>query len=378
MEPAITFDNLKKFLDDGRVYLCELSSNLSLYHYRSCTDDDSSDLKQCRGIVFDDQGNRVMRGFPYTPEYDADDTTFESKYANTFSYYRFFDSYEGTIIRVFYHGTKWYVSTHKRFDADNSKWAGTKSFEKIFRSAIDHIAKNNAEAKFQDYDSFFNVLEKENQYLFLITSTVENRVVSVVNQPNNLVFHVGTYADHHFTFNTTIPGIPFPPERPFTTPSELVKFVKQMNPMYCQGIVAISTTHGCFKVISTAYSYLYKLRANQPNLRLRYLQIRVPEAGETPEAHMVKFSSFLSLYHDHALSFQEIEKTIHKAVMNIHTTYIRRFIQKQFAVLPPLQYEILKKCHTEYIQTHDPVTPKKVYDMLMKETSESLYKIITF
>jgi hypothetical protein len=378
MEPAVTFDYVEQQKAAGNVYLCEVVDDLYLYHYHHCTNENDGKLKQIRGIIFDVKNQLVMRGFPFTPEYilrnEAEDV--KSKLEATMHLFRFYDSYEGTIIRVFYNANKWHVSTHKKINAKESRWAGKESFETLFQGAIDKCRNDS----FSDYDSFFNMLCKDRQYMFLLRTTSETRIVSANNSKLPPVFHVGTFIDNKLSLDDKI-DLPRPIERKFETFADLKEYVQKCNPMYLQGVIAMNPVSGFYKVTSNMYADLYELRGNQPNLILRYLQLsRCGNFSDENKAieSKAKLDAFVCLYTDKSSTFHEVEKDLMKIAQSIHNVYIRRFVKKTFAVLPPLQYEILKKCHGEYLSKNIPVvTCEVVYRILNLEPPETLLKILS-
>ena len=85
-------------------------SKLELFSYINCESKDSELVKQCRGIVF--HGNQIiMKGFPFTNEFNDFDDIEEIKKNVDFDNHIFYDSYEGALIRMFYFGDKWFIST---------------------------------------------------------------------------------------------------------------------------------------------------------------------------------------------------------------------------------------------------------------------------
>lgn len=373
MEPAVSFNNLANFGD--RIYLCEVKDNLSLYHYVSCSENDDNLLKQIRGVVFDNTTKQlVLRGFPYTPEYVLKDfaeppayNQLKEKLEPTMGSYRFFYSYEGTILRVFYHGEQWHVSTHKRIDAKTSHWGGPVSFEELFRAAVDNIAQHGA--SFADYDAFFSTLDKAKQYMFLLSCTPQTRIVSTP-PPYPVVYLVGVFVDNHFSLDETLDGFQSPLEVKPKDFDELYQMVLKANPMFSQGIVAMSPELGFYKLTSSIYNYLAGLRGNQWNLRLRYLELRY-----NPEDN--SFKDFCRLYSEHAKMFHSIENTIRKIARNIHSAYLRRFVKKQFAVVPSEQYEILRRCQLLYYNTGEPITLETVLSLVNIQHPLTLLRIIS-
>lgn len=377
MEPAVTFDNLTALGD--RIYLCEVNNNLSLYHYVSCDQTDDNMLKQVRGIIFDNTSkNLVLRGFPFTPEYvvkdlftDPNKTFFndlKAKLQPTMSSYRFFTSYEGTILRVFCHNDIWHVSTHKRIDAKTSHWGGPMSFEEFFRAAIDKMAQSGA--KFSDYDSFFSTLDITKHYMFLLTNTPQTRIVSEpLLYPK--VYLVGVFVNNHFTLDETLDGFTTPPELKPRDFDHLYEMALWSDPMVCQGVVAMSPELGFYKLVSPVYNYLTSLRGNESNLKLRYLQLRKTRRED------FLINDFCRLFSEHDVAFKEIEALIRRIAKNIHNTYIKRFVRKQFAVVPPEQYGVLKKCHSLYNSTKEFITFDTVMALLDEEPALSLLKMIS-
>jgi hypothetical protein len=88
------------------------SYGLQLFCYDSCDKADSEAVKQCRGIVFNGD-ELVMKAFPYTEEIRANDIETYSDKINI-SECKFYRSYEGMLIRMFYYTDKWFISTHRK------------------------------------------------------------------------------------------------------------------------------------------------------------------------------------------------------------------------------------------------------------------------
>jgi hypothetical protein len=360
MTHSISFQHLQALGESIRVCDSEVvdGDHVCLYHYTNCNDESSDELKQFRGVVFVND-KLVMRGFPYTPEHivsSPDTTVATSVFANS----RFFDSFEGTIIRVFYH-KKWFVSTHKRLDASKSHWASSESFEEIFRRGIDKIGARTG--KF-NYETFFETLDKTRQYMFLVRNTSDNRIVSYPPNDNMPpVFHVGTYIGGIFNIDEDI-GVPRPHEHTFENPEQLIRHVSMLNPLWCQGVFVMGPT-GFHKFVNGMYHFYAGIRGNEPNLVKRYLDLRM-----NPEQLQV----FLQLYDSPA--FNRVELSLQKIARNIHTVYMKRFISKQYAVVDPTRYGVLKKCHSLYLQNRQPVTLEVVWSVLNKESPNSLYHMI--
>lgn len=374
MEPIITFSDLSQF--EGRIRKFEAVDGLTLYHYNNDAVDINSNplLKQIRGIVFDENENLIMRGFPYTPEFLHDDPNLGAHIGNIAQYQTCL-SFEGTIVRVFFYKNKWYVSTHKKIDADNSYWASRDvSFGELFRQAVDQtIAYPDSFLKMFmqgkgiancTHETFFDVLDKQKQYMFLLEPRGENRIVAAtgISVPMQ---HVGTFIENHFCFDDYI-GISKPARLQFQSIEDLTTFVAGIDPLWAQGVLLMSP-NGFFKVTSKMYAFLYQLRGNQPNLKMRFLELRNEPA---------RIEAFMRLYPEFTSIFTDLQKKLDNLIKIIHTAYVNRFIQKKMTVLPQPQYFFLSKVHNNYKETGIKTTLERVKHLLTFERAVHVYRMI--
>ena len=96
-----TRDKIESLGNRVRITDTDDETGLELFCYVKCDSDDSSLLRQCRGIVFH-QDKIVMRAFPYTVEYNHDEVeNIDRDICPVFDKCSFYDAYEGTLIRVF-------------------------------------------------------------------------------------------------------------------------------------------------------------------------------------------------------------------------------------------------------------------------------------
>jgi hypothetical protein len=139
-----------------------------------------------------------------------------------------------------------------------------------------------------------------------------------------------------------------------------------MDPLFYQGVFACGD-NGFYKLINKIYHDLSKVRGNEPNLTKRYLEVRKSQED---------FGAFSFLYKDSATIFENVEKNLNKIARNIHITYMKRFISKQYAVVDPSRYAVLKACHSQYLQNRQPVTLEVVWNVLNSESSDNLYRML--
>ncbi len=372
-----SFSDLTEFQDQIRA--CECSDGMTLYHYKSIDENSNPILKQVRGLIFENEtGKLLMGGFPYTPEYTYDTPNLQAIFGGL-DKYRITFSFEGTVVRVFYYKDKWRVATTKKLDARNSYWAMRNvSFEDLFRSAIDHTIQNpNGILKHYmqqkglnsfSYDTFFESLEKDRQYMFLIRPLGENRIVSFFD-PTIPVLHVGTFINHSYTLDDYI-GIPKPCEMPeIKSVEDLTTVVAGLDPYYAQGVLLIGE-NTFFKVISKRYAYLYSLRGNEANLEYRYLEVKKNDPNLLPD--------FLTLYPMcFGYNLTNIDIRLEKLAKIIFDSYMNRFVHKKYVVLPQCMFHFMVKVHHNFLKTKTQTTLETVQTMLKEEETKNVYNMLS-
>lgn len=345
---------------------------LTLYHYEECSNDSPDNLKAVRGLVFDGE-TLVFKSFPYTPEYTPE--TLGDKITNeNISKYIFFQSFEGTIIRLFFARDKWYVSTHKKLSAFESRWGCGESFGTIFKEAID--AEYALNERFKDfvgggendlYERFLDKLDKTKGYLFLVRNTMGTRIVSYPpSRP--LTWVVGVVKNGEIDINDDSLPIAYPPRMSFQTVEDVLNFVRVQDPMVSQGLVVYGENN-YFKITSDSYTKLALLRGNEPSVRYRYLQVR---------RDFELCEKFVALYSEYRQDFQKYEDILVKIRDNIYEKYVSRFIHNQFAIVPKEQYKVLQRCHSLFLENRqlNKISRDRVMTVLNQQTPTELNRMI--
>ena len=175
-------------MNSNNIEQIDQHDGMVLYHFNDDTHQNSSDdTKQCRGLIYKDN-KLVCKSYPWTllttDEQYIRTTTAEITYAH-----------EGTVLRVFNVDDKWYISTHKKINAFNSKWGyldKTETFGELFYKYVDGK----------------NVLKKLNKnycYMFLLYIPY-NRICCRSNEYK--LYHVTTYDKNMIEIKNTIQTIP--------------------------------------------------------------------------------------------------------------------------------------------------------------------------
>lgn len=330
---------------------------LKNYCYDFCDNTSDENVKNARGLVYKDD-KPFLKSFGYTPTYTLQnmDEKIKKYIQENIKNIKFYDSYEGTLLRLFYNDVndKWYLSTHRKLNADKSKWGSNETFGEKFKKVIP--------------DDFYKNLNKDYHYMFLLTPNENNRIVC---NTVNLVLHIGTF-DKNFCFSSDYNiGIPRPSEYKFQSWDELCDFVEnRVDITKTQGVIIQDpNTNRNIKVLNTKYNEYNLVRNNVPSIKFRYLEIRNDE-------RMIE--KMKELYPLHVKYFVEYEEILEKISSKLYGAYIRRFIQKIYTTVTPEENVILKKCHAWYLEDKEKrkMNQQKVMNTINDSNAILLNKLI--
>jgi hypothetical protein len=342
---------------------------LQIYSYKFCDNDSPTEIKNCRGLVFHGD-NLLSKSLGFTQEYNDTQQDLLSLQNFEFKNVNFFSSEEGTFIRLFYANEKWYISTHRKLDAFNSRWGSEKSssFGKIFTDSI-------AEIGYENLNSLTSLFDESYTYMFLIRNTIDNRIVS--HPPSNnesKVYFIGCMrvVENNSEFSFESPALfNFPKQNKlsFENWDDVFNYVRNTDPLQKQGVIGFyGDTH--FKILNSKYQLCSKVRGNESDICYRYLQNRSKSLYST---------MMYEMYPEHLNSFLKYENLIIQIAKNIHNAYVSRFVQKKFVVVSQEEYKIVKECHGWHISNrkNNKVSLSYVISVLnMDKFVSNLYTII--
>jgi hypothetical protein len=372
-EYELTKSNITNLGTKVRLTDSDENNGLELYCYVHCSTADNPLLQQCRGVVFD-KDKVVMKAFPYTVEYSHTDTDCLEDFSSCIKDCAFYDSHEGTLIRMFYFDKKWYTSTHRKLNAFRSKWASRESFGSSFKRALEYEITVNEKLKQSIpegdegmLERFQSTLDKEKQYMFLVRNCPENRIVC--KSPNNpTVYHVGTFVDGVLDLNVSC-NLNFPTKHNFNSVEELVNYVENVDIRYLQGIICFAPNNKQYKIMHKEYQNLFKARGNEPSIKFRYLQIRMNRHTSDILYH---------LYPELRLVFEETENSIYEIAKNIYTAYVQRFIKKRFVTVPAEEFAVIRECHKWHEENRivNRISVDKVINVLNQQSPTNINRMI--
>ena len=331
-------------LDLNSVKIVDSLNDLSIYHYLDCDVNTDAETKKYRGVVMNNEGKTICRSFGFTPEIDETDNELMTSVVEPFlkEQVRVLEAYEGTLLRVFFYDNKWYISTCRKLDAFKSKWGSNKSFGELFEDMI--------ETPFEYFCK--NTLDETKVYCYVIRTYNKNRIVcSGYEKPE--LFLVGTYDNGDFDkFNFEKCNVPLVQD--ITTMDALKAHMEKIDPSKLQGVILMNEKGECVKVMKHEYVEAFKLRGNQPNILLRYIELQ-------QEGNPSKVETFFNMYpeqKEHIVAFTDV---IDDICYYVFRKYRNRFIRKQVSIVPSDLYYVIRELHEGYLKDRtNIVTPERV------------------
>ena len=352
----------------SQVKLFDEKDDLQLYSYTNTTGEFP---EECRGLVY--KGDKiVLKTFPFTPQYSVNDTEkLNEIFQDQFENFTFFESHEGSIIRLSYLNDKWYVSTHKKLDAFQSRWSSKRTFGDLFVDSLQNEYNVNRDfmtrlgQTTEVFESFLNILDTSKVYVFLLRNNNDNRIVC--DPPDYpTVYHVGTFIGDEFSLTEQL-DIPYPNKLSFTNSNELLDYVENIDYTKHQGVVVFKDNIVC-KVMNSNYNRMFSIRGNESDIRFRYLQLR---------SNTEKTNELYHLYPRFVELFDDCEETIFKIAKWIMEKYVDRFIRKQYVTVPRDEYNIIKLCHTWHMEDRkrNRISIRKIRQFIDTQDPDSLYRM---
>jgi hypothetical protein len=290
-------------------------------------------------VIFDKEDNVVVKTYAYTTElYDLKDA--ESLIVDS---YDIFESFEGTLIRVFYY-KKWYISTYKRLDAYHSYWNNDQSFGEIFEERVGKYYSNLTE--------LLDSLDRECVYMFLIKPTKHSRLVSDASDD---IHHVDTFKLYTGDRVTTELKIPPPKKLQFDNPTTMVEYIKTTDYKQQQGVV-LRGSNTLIKVYGEDYA--------------RFLKIRNPAILDVGIAHLYlneqDRSTLQELYPD--VDFAPYVEALTKATTHLYNCLLLR--KTRYVYVDHVENTVLK------YYTEGDISLENMEKAILKQTPTRLSKII--
>lgn len=388
----VTKETITSQGNNVRLVDSDPDNKLDLYCYVRCQNSSDKNMKSCRGVVVYDD-NVLLQTYGYTSEYTVEDKANLQNSLPNIKDVVVHEAHEGVLIRVFNVNQKWYVTTHRKFDAFRSKWGSKQSFGEQFVNAVVAEYDNNEDFKTRvdtgNTDTsvfslknneivnnevmrkFFSTLDVEKCYCFLVQNTHENRIVCQAPDRPTL-FHTGTFKlndAEYFSLDENI-NVPHAKSLNFESWDDLFSYTEdKVSEDKLQGLVVFEANGDHFKILNSSYKNLFSVRGNEPSIKFRYLQVRMDRA---------QTDLLYSLYPKHTEFFEKYENILYSVARNIYDSYVDRYIKKNFVTIPREDFQIMKECHAWHLQDRkkNRMSLRKVIELMNKQSPTNLNRII--
>jgi hypothetical protein len=335
-----------RVIDSGDYYMIYASNDFSVYQEQSNEFKDA--VVYAVGTILQKNTNEmVCYGFPRTLEIKENDS---APFVGSLVASEYID---GTLLRAFYDGTNWRLSTNGSINAYASYWISPKSFGELFDDCLTRIYGNTVSFP---SSPLVNRLDKEHTYQFILTDPS----VHMQKSSKSFIYHVGTFSNRTLQYvnHTLENSIRVPDTFTLDSYEELVQKLTQSKGV--QGYIFYSTVvantqNVRYKLLEKTYVRSRQLIGNTPNMYLRYLECK---ADGTDAELLTQFPAlrYYSSWVDKCLS------VISKSIYHL---YVEKFILKNKTVDINFYYRpIVYELHGNFMKSQDKVTYLTVYQLL--------------
>ena len=306
-------------------------SNLYLLINTENSDLTNDVVRECNGIILDKNTNKIVAyGIDTLVEYEKENIESEN--------FKFYEGYDGPLIKVYYYNAQWNISTTKCINGFKSRWVSNRSFGELFLdSGID-----------------LETLDKNVCYSYVLEHP-ENRCVKPVYIP---VVHLIASRDMT-SFELTRYGkcIEIAHE------SDVLEYFKKLP--YYQGVIIAHDYKNdiTYKIFSQNYNDVKEVRGNIPDIRKRYLELMNTE----------KLNSLVSYYPEYQAIYMQIEQDLLYMAKQIQNIYYKKYVKKEDIKYNHKYEKTLKQLHAQYLKTKKINNVRSVHQRLLQVPGSALY-----
>lgn len=290
-----------KISDNEQSYMISIPNNMDLA--------EKPFLRHAVGSIFTKNTNRLLCfGFPKTSDVDSSQFPIEETfYASEYIV--------GTLLRAYWDGKIWRLSTNGSMNAYESYWISEKSFGELFDSCLSRIY--NSSTTF-NHSPLLNTLKNSCCYQFLLSDPT----VHLHQNIKPYIYHVGTFnLDTYSYIQTYISNkIHSPKVHTFTTKDQLIQHLSNSREVLGYILYTDSQTQTPrYKYLKDSFSRMKELLGNTPNMYLRYLECK----SEGTDIELLMSVPSIRYYSSW------IEKCLHEIITTSYNLYIEKYIKRQ-------------------------------------------------
>jgi hypothetical protein len=330
-----SFENIKRTFEDLG---CRVSDNVSSYMIYSPLDSSSNHpiLEHCVGSIFSKETNRLLcYGFPKTFDYTND---IEWKNGNIVAS----EYIDGSLLRAYWDGSVWRLSTNGSINAYESYWISEKSFGELFDDCLSRIYKTTTTFS---RSALIEKLDKNCCYQFLI----KHPSVHIDQTTKPFIYHVATFdlTTLCYVEKTALNTIRKPKTFEFDSIEKMKSSLGDMKGFVFYPMDSVDTQSHRYKILSERFVYLRTLLGNTPNLYYRYLECKHQGISNELIANFPSIKYYSSW----------VEKSLFEIIRNSYNLYVERYIKRQPDMFINFFYRpVIRDLHKKYLETKQKIT----------------------
>lgn len=246
---------------------------------------------------------------------------------------------EGKIIRVFFHGDRWYVATNRKLDASTSRFM---SKRETYGDAFARVLKTRYNLSVEkDFD-------KTKKYVLLLKPSEHERIVCDIDEDIVFICCDGDVDSRELEM---LPRRRETSEFPHYTVAQGLYFIDEN-----------------IRVFSKEYARRREIRGKTPSLRFRYLELRT-----SPDDLIV----FFDMYPDMVHVAEVIEEQIYSIAKHLHALYMRVFVKNDMTMIcTKTEKTVLNAVHKMYTTTKQRTVPSRINDLLAQIQPTRLNRLL--
>lgn len=360
-----TFDELKR--DSGEKYVVKEkkdSDQSDLYLIASTSGEDDF-YYQCNGLIFEKNTNKLVcaaqNRFHDVNQEELQEVVKSKLDSNravvvsTPNQARVEYCEDGTVVRLYYHGERWYTATARCMNAADSFWASSKTFDEMFWEVFD--------------EQHLKTLDKTFTYVFVLVHS-DNRIV--VRHKNNGLVYISRINNQTLKedYMNIFQGMVW---RPRYVPHFELDAMNDYYLPFKRGILVklfdnITESWNVYKIDFEQFTAMKAIRGNVPDIKFRYLELM----QDTESAITLQ-----KYYSEYKHEFKMARDAMFKLVKEIHKLYVDSHIKHVVSVTDENEHHrTLKQLHAQYKNTNKPITYQDVQNRLCSLHQTTLRKML--
>ena len=339
----VSFDKVKAHLE-ADPYHFRLKVDETVYPSLYCvcatekTPSTEKWMRECNGLIVEKETNRIvcytfdkmedMGEGMVNPVMDASTAHLEL-------------SIEGTLMRTYYYGGIWMLSTKKCVNAAKARWLSKRSFQELFEEVFPVDA--------------FGKMDVNCCYSFILCHPENNMVVQY---PSSKIFHISTRDMRTMGEVEVDIGVEKPPRHPVVDGDlSILNGLKTMQDLSYEGYVLVDGAYHRQKFVSDIYKKARDIWGNTNYRFYRYLEVR--KGGESAVEEYLRFFP-----HD-KLVFAEYEMQFVNLAQHVLEVYVKKNVEKK-GIVPFYLKRLIFDIHGEFLKTREMTDIVKIMDWLSK------------